>query len=293
MKRSKTVGDDINLHDVADDYKCKGNELFKLQDFKLALDWYEKAIATFFDDTVYHANRAACLLKLERYEESIVAAENALKLDGTNAKGYYRLSQAYEGLGEDAKALQFMTKAVQFDAKCRGDLERLKKKVSNYNFEVASKVLEKKVWLPLSKNQKYINFINKNPNYRSKKTMKRIKIDEVQPSKMPTVCDAGEKIPDSVIDKLFNNNTGECTSDPLPSRHTLDFGAFYRRRTKSPPKEQDVRYILLNFIKDLINVFLNLLGRIGRYATNTIHRPAILQNMEGVDNTKTICISQG
>lgn len=77
--------------------------------------------------------------------------------------------------------------------------------------------------------------------------MKRIRIEEVQPTLPPTVRDSGERIPDAVIDKLFNNNTGECTAEPLPSRHTLDFGAFYRRKTKSPPREQEVSSSLFSF----------------------------------------------
>lgn len=90
-------------------------------------------------------------------------------------------------------------------------------------------------------NQKYVSFINKKPSYRSKRPMKRVRIEEVLPTLPPTVRDNGERIPDSVIDKLFNNNTGECTAEPLPSRHTLDFGAFYRRKTKSPPREPEVQ----------------------------------------------------
>lgn len=73
--------------------------------------------------------------------------------------------------------------------------------------------------------------------------MRQIKIDEVLPTSPASIKDSGEKIPDAVIDKLFNNNTGECTAEPLPSRHTLDFGAFYRRKVKSPPRtEINVRF---------------------------------------------------
>lgn len=105
----------------------------------------------------------------------------------------------------------------------------------------ASRELEKRVWLSPGSNQRYVSFINKKANYRSHQPMKRIKIEEVLPTVPPVVRDHGEKIPDSVIDKLFNNNTGECTAEPLPSRHTLDFGAFYRRKAKTPPKEPEVR----------------------------------------------------
>lgn len=135
MKRSKTVGDEIDVRIMADEYKRQGNEHYKQKDYAKALELYTSAIKQFGGDAAYHANAAVCLLRLERYEECIAAAQNALKLDPTHAKSLFRISQAYEVLGEDALALQYMTKAVQSDASCRTDMERLKKKVSTFNLE--------------------------------------------------------------------------------------------------------------------------------------------------------------
>lgn len=204
---------------------------------------YTKAIQTYKRDPVYYSNISMCLLRMKRYEEVIDNATKAIELAPGMAKAYYRRALAYEELHENAKAVIDMQKVIQLEPAVethKKSLDRLRQRLSEQSFERAAKEMEKKVWLPLGKDQKYTNFISKNPNYRSRKPMKRIKIDEVLPSMPPPVTDAGEKIPDSVIDKLFNNNTGECTAEPLPSRHSLDFGAFYRRRPKSPPKEQEV-----------------------------------------------------
>lgn len=246
IKRSKTVGDELNESvdkDEADRCKERGNEFVRRQDFDNAIHFYTKAIGLYSAEPTYFANLALCLLRKDRFAECIEACDTALGLNPDLIKALFRRSQAYEALNENAKAADDMRRVIQLEPKVpshQRDLERLRARLSSQSFERAAKELEKKVWLPLAKNQKYVNFINKNPNYRSQKPMKRVKIEEVLPSMPPPVTDAGERIPDAVIDKLFNNNTGECTAEPLPSRHSLDFGAFYRRKHPSPPKELDV-----------------------------------------------------
>jgi len=245
VKRSKTVGDELSSESAkleADTYKEEGNKLVRLLEYDNAIHYYEKAILTYATEPIYHANLAFCLLRKERYTECIESCTTAIQLNPECTKAFFRRAQAYESLNEVAKAIEDIQRVIQLEPQIpahKRDLERLRQRHSAQSIEAAAKQLEKKVWLPLGKNQKYVSFIQKSPNYRSKKPMKRIKVEEVMPSMAPPVTDAGEKIPDAVIDKLFNNNTGECTAEPLPSRHSLDFGAFYRRKPKSPPKEQD------------------------------------------------------
>uniref|UniRef100_A0A336LNP0 RNA polymerase II-associated protein 3 n=1 Tax=Culicoides sonorensis TaxID=179676 RepID=A0A336LNP0_CULSO len=254
VKRSKTVGDfsdnpepmeELNEEEMkqeADIYKQKGNNYVKLQDYDNAIHFYTKAIHLYDKDPFYHSNLALCYLRKERYNDCISECNAALKLNPTLSKAFFRRAQAYECLSENQSAIEDMMRVIELEPNIishKRDLDRLQKRLNSDSIERgASKQLEKRVWLSLTKNQKYINFIHKAPHYRSKQPLKRLKIEEVQPSIPASVNDSGEKIPDAIIDKLFNNNTGECTSEPLPSRHTLDFGTFYRRRPKSPQKPE-------------------------------------------------------
>ncbi|XP_063702183.1 RNA polymerase II-associated protein 3 isoform X2 [Culicoides brevitarsis] len=254
VKRSKTMGDlpdnpepmeDVDEEGLkleADTYKAKGNNFVKLQDYDNAIHFYTKAIQLYDKDPFYHSNLALCYLRKERYNDCISECNAALKLSPALSKAFFRRAQAYECLGENQSAIEDMMRVIELEPTVtshKRDLDRLQKRLNSDSIERASKHLEKRVWLSLNKNQKYVKFIHKAPNYRSKQPLKRIKVEEVLPSVPASVNDSGEKIPDAIIDKLFNNNTGECTAEPLPTRHTLDFGAFYRRRPKSPPQKPE------------------------------------------------------
>jgi tetratricopeptide (TPR) repeat protein len=75
----------------------EGNNLFKKGDYDGALRKYSAALEFNGGDKFAHANAAAALLKMERWEAAAEAAREALKIDPGFDKAQYRLDQA-EGM---------------------------------------------------------------------------------------------------------------------------------------------------------------------------------------------------
>ena len=102
--------------------KEKGNDLFKVKKYKEAADFYSKAIKVCPEDkskekSVYHKNRAACYLKMERYESATVDCIAALTLNPGDVKALYRYAQGLEGLGKNSEALVQLKKLLTIDPK--------------------------------------------------------------------------------------------------------------------------------------------------------------------------------
>ncbi len=97
----------------ADSLKAEGNKLFSKGAAEEALALYEEAIAVAplrpalaKKRAAYHANRAACLLQLERFEEAIAACDDCLDLDPSYLKAMLRRVTALEKLGMLEEAQQ-------------------------------------------------------------------------------------------------------------------------------------------------------------------------------------------
>eukprot|EP00540_Astrosyne_radiata_P015567 CAMPEP_0116838276 /NCGR_PEP_ID=MMETSP0418-20121206/9121_1 /TAXON_ID=1158023 /ORGANISM="Astrosyne radiata, Strain 13vi08-1A" /LENGTH=198 /DNA_ID=CAMNT_0004468257 /DNA_START=24 /DNA_END=621 /DNA_ORIENTATION=- len=79
---------------------------------------------------VYHCNRAACLLHLERFEEALVDCQVAVLLNPTYTKAWMRRSTAHEKTDRIEEALQDAKKALQTNpgnANLRKTVDRLQK----------------------------------------------------------------------------------------------------------------------------------------------------------------------
>jgi len=74
-----------------------------------ALVFYEKAISLNKKSAPLYTNKAACLLKLERFKEALEAANDSKAVNPKWLKAYLREAQAYMGLKEfgDAAASYF------------------------------------------------------------------------------------------------------------------------------------------------------------------------------------------
>ncbi|XP_039290682.1 RNA polymerase II-associated protein 3 [Nilaparvata lugens] len=69
--------------------KDRGNEYYKVADFEEALRYYTASIAI-HPNAVAYSNRAACYLKLSKFELALSDAQNSLRLDPLNTKALFR-----------------------------------------------------------------------------------------------------------------------------------------------------------------------------------------------------------
>jgi stress-induced-phosphoprotein 1 len=88
----------------AENLKNLGNALFKESSYAASLEKYEEAISIHVDDPVYYTNAALCLQKLERYDESINRANQALEIDSNFLKGYVIRTKGYIALNKVEEA---------------------------------------------------------------------------------------------------------------------------------------------------------------------------------------------
>ncbi|XP_013379041.1 protein unc-45 homolog B [Lingula anatina] len=106
--------------------KEEGNKYFTSGQYDAAISTYTKALeesdAKPQDKGVLYKNRAACYLKLEKYEEACADATQALEIIPNDPKALFRRCQCYENLGKiedaykDAKQLLYVepkNKAIQ------------------------------------------------------------------------------------------------------------------------------------------------------------------------------------
>lgn len=144
---------DNDAKKAAAEIRLLGNGLFKTQDYKGAIAKYSKAIRYLqasdeeekdvIDASVAcYSNRAACSLKLEKFNEALADTAQVLELDGSNAKAHFRRGQALMGLKqyEDAKAsLVAASKLLPEDKGITNQLARCKQLVTQARKQEAKK----------------------------------------------------------------------------------------------------------------------------------------------------------
>lgn len=90
--------------------KEKGNALFGRGDYEGALVAYEEAIEVAPATAVYYSNASACCAKLNEFGKAALFAAEALRLDPTMSKAYYRRGVALMGLSQWKPALEDLRK---------------------------------------------------------------------------------------------------------------------------------------------------------------------------------------
>lgn len=156
---------DIDLKDVdkvlsvAEDVKNIGNSLFKNQDWKGAINKYNKALRYLevsgeqleedaqlkLEPTALSLflNSAACKLKMQQWQEALDSCNEALELDQANTKALFRRAQAWQGLKEFSKAMVDLKKAQGIapeDKAISNEMKRVQLKVQE------EKEREKKIY---------------------------------------------------------------------------------------------------------------------------------------------------
>jgi tetratricopeptide (TPR) repeat protein len=96
--------------------RLTGVTAFKAADWEGALDAFTRASELAPDDHRAHLNRSACLLKLGREREAVLAADVALhRCKGADAKAWYRRASAWLASGEFNECLADLERARRME----------------------------------------------------------------------------------------------------------------------------------------------------------------------------------
>ncbi|CAD8210903.1 unnamed protein product [Paramecium pentaurelia] len=120
--------------------KIKGNNFFSQKNYQKAIECYTQAINLYGTDSIYYSNRAVAYRLLNRYQEAKQDAEQAIKIDQTNARAYFiygtiillevqKSPQISEQLIKQAhRGLQYLDQAYEY-IKDNADQQKNKLKV--------------------------------------------------------------------------------------------------------------------------------------------------------------------
>uniref|UniRef100_A0A7S0T8X4 STI1 domain-containing protein n=1 Tax=Erythrolobus madagascarensis TaxID=708628 RepID=A0A7S0T8X4_9RHOD len=109
LDASAQSGESADAKAIAEEFKQKGNEALKAEQFQEALTLYTKAIEADRTNAVYYSNRAAAKIHLEKYTSAIDDCKKAISLDSSYLRARERLATAYrhcQMIEEEIEALQ-------------------------------------------------------------------------------------------------------------------------------------------------------------------------------------------
>ncbi|OQR98629.1 DnaJ subfamily C protein [Achlya hypogyna] len=90
----------------AEEWKTKGNELYKTGDYRGAIEMYSKAIELAPTTAAYYGNRAAAYLMIAKHAEAIADSSRAIAMEPTFIRGYQRKAKAQVALGDIEAAIK-------------------------------------------------------------------------------------------------------------------------------------------------------------------------------------------
>eukprot|EP00287_Rhodomonas_sp_CCMP768_P005404 CAMPEP_0196724084 /NCGR_PEP_ID=MMETSP1091-20130531/6096_1 /TAXON_ID=302021 /ORGANISM="Rhodomonas sp., Strain CCMP768" /LENGTH=498 /DNA_ID=CAMNT_0042066179 /DNA_START=60 /DNA_END=1556 /DNA_ORIENTATION=- len=124
----------------SEELKQKANAQFQEGHLNEAIELYTEAIDNNHKNHILYANRAFCHVKLENYGSAIIDATEAITLDPTYIKGYYRRGTAYLALHKLKQAKADFREAVKIEPgnkEARTKLNDCDKAIKKDKFEQA------------------------------------------------------------------------------------------------------------------------------------------------------------
>ncbi|XP_046853062.1 tetratricopeptide repeat protein 12-like [Xenia sp. Carnegie-2017] len=95
--------------------KLKGNKEFKAGNYKIAIDYYSRAIGLVKYFPALYTNRAQALIKVEQYDAAIDDCKWALKIDEKCVKAYIHCGRAFQRKKCFSEALSYFKQAQEID----------------------------------------------------------------------------------------------------------------------------------------------------------------------------------
>lgn len=125
----------MDTEDLATKYKDQGNKEFKAGNYMAAIDHYTKAISHRKDKTFF-TNRAVCFFNLQKFSKCISDCNEAIKVDPTFPKAYWRKAEALLVTGKLKEAVETLNTAIEKkadDETIRNKLNDAKVQLSYYD----------------------------------------------------------------------------------------------------------------------------------------------------------------
>ncbi|SCU95227.1 LANO_0E09692g1_1 [Lachancea nothofagi CBS 11611] len=119
LEALKALAYDGEPHEVAENFKNQGNDLYKVKRYREARELYNKGVeiecnVAGINESLY-SNRAACELELNNFRRCINDCKLALQINPQNIKCYYRVARAFHSLGNYDEAKQTLEFGLQLD----------------------------------------------------------------------------------------------------------------------------------------------------------------------------------
>ena len=125
-------------HEVAENFKNQGNDLYKVKRFKDARELYTKGVDVICGNDKINealfANRAACELELKNYRRCINDCKMALSINPKNLKCYFRMGKAFlslDKLEEAQEAADFGLKIDQSNVSLQNLSRNITKRIAD------------------------------------------------------------------------------------------------------------------------------------------------------------------
>lgn len=122
-------------HEIAQNFRTRGNECFKQRKFQDAIDYYTQALDQHCGhadiDAAVLGNRSQAQLELRNYRKAAVDSASVLELDPANAKAWYRSARALFSVDKPEEAAMCIAQGLSVvkDGKQREALNDLCGKV--------------------------------------------------------------------------------------------------------------------------------------------------------------------
>lgn len=134
------------IFEIVASLKVQGDDHYKANNFQTAINCYQQSLKVLFNNTdlsqnakneitVYikiMANISSCLMKQNRFEESILYNKKVLEFDPSYIKSYYRIGQAYKELKKFDDSLKILKEGLPI-AKSSSDVEMKRSYILLYN----------------------------------------------------------------------------------------------------------------------------------------------------------------
>ncbi|CAF1022717.1 unnamed protein product [Rotaria sordida] len=146
-----TEEDKEKRHKESQTSKEEGNNLFGRGEYDQALEQYSHALSFCpmkytRDRAVIYANRAACLMKMEKYESAVQSCTQSIKYDPNYIKAFVRRAESYKSIDKLEEALQDYQKILELDpnsAQARKEVYILPDQIKERNEKLKDEMLGK------------------------------------------------------------------------------------------------------------------------------------------------------